>query len=67
MELTKNNSCHSQLSYNVERNIVKGMTYLNWKANRKEHMEEALYNLLSENISLLFVSFSRFHETFALN
>ena len=23
MELTKNNSCHSQLSYNVERNIVR--------------------------------------------
>ena len=23
VELTKNNSCHNQLSYNLERNIVK--------------------------------------------
>ena len=26
MELTKNTSCHSQLSYNLERNIVKLLT-----------------------------------------
>ena len=26
MELTKNNSSHSELSYNLEGNIVKGVT-----------------------------------------
>ena len=43
------------------------MTYLNWKANRKDHRQEALYNLSSDTFYLLFVSFCRFHETFGLN
>ena len=30
-------------------------------------MREALYNLSSDNVSLLFVSFCRFHENFGLN
>ena len=34
---------------------------------RKEQLEEALYNLLSDNVYLLFVSFCRFHENFGLN
>ena len=29
---------HSQLSYNLEKKKCK-VTYLNWKANRKEHTE----------------------------
>ena len=59
MELTKINSCHSQLFYNRERN-------LNWKANIKDHTEEALQNLSSDNVYLLFISFCRFHEFFGL-
>ena len=43
------------------------MTYLNWKGNRKEHTEEALYTFSSDNVYLLFVSFCRFHETFGPN
>ena len=43
------------------------VTYLNWKANRKEQLEEALHNLSSDNVYLLFVSFRRFHENFGLN
>ena len=34
---------------------------------RKDHTEEALYNLSSANLYLLFVSFFRFHETFCLD
>ena len=55
MELTKNTSSHSQLSYNLERNIVKRLTLTAWKANRKDQTEEALYNLSSDIIYLLFV------------
>ena len=43
------------------------MTYLNCKGNRKDHTEEALYNLSCDNVNLLFVLFCRFHETFGLN
>ena len=43
------------------------VTYLKWKANRKEQLEEALYKLSSDNVYLLFVSFCRFHEKFGLN
>ena len=43
------------------------VTYLNWKANRKENTEEALYNLSCDNVYLLFALFCRFHETFGLN
>ena len=33
------------------------MTYFKWKANEKEHTEEDLFNLSSDNVFLLFVSF----------
>ena len=33
------------------------MTCLKWKANRKEHTEEALFNFSSDNVYLLFGSF----------
>ena len=67
MELTKNNSCHSQLSYNLERNVKCKVTYLNWKGNRKEHTEKGLYNLSSDNVYFFFASFLLFHQTFGLN
>ena len=41
MELPKNTSSHSQLSYKLEKKNCK-VTYLNWKGNTKEHTEEAL-------------------------
>ena len=65
MELTKNNTCHGQLSYNLERNILKWLPLTAKQTERKT--EEALYNLSSDNVYLLFVSFCRFHETFGLN
>ena len=43
------------------------MACLKWKENRKEHTEEALFNLSSDNVYLLFVSFGRFNKTFAFN
>ena len=43
------------------------MPCLKWKENRKEHTEENLFNLLSDNVYLLFVSFVRLHKTFAFN
>ena len=52
MELTKNNSSHSQLSYKLERNIVKLLT---------------LTSTRIINVYLLFVSFCRFFENFGLN
>ena len=66
MELTKNDLCHSQISFNLEVKHCK-VPYLNWKANREDHTEEALDNLSSDNVYLLFVSFCRFHKTFGLN
>ena len=33
------------------------VTYLNWKANRKDNTEEAVFNLSYDNVYLLFVSF----------
>ena len=38
------------------------MTYLKWKANKKEHTEEDLFNLSSNNVYHLFVSFCRIHK-----
>ena len=35
------------------------MTFLNCKGNRKEHTEEALYNLSSDNVYLFIASFCR--------
>ena len=66
VELRENNSFHSELSYNLQNKHCK-VTYLNWKANRKDHTEEALHNLSSDIVYLPFVSFCRFHETFGLN
>ena len=40
------------------------LPYLNCKANRTEHAEEDLFNLSSDNVYLLFVSFCRFHKNF---
>ena len=42
------------------------MTYVKWKANRKEHTEENPLNLSSDNVHLFFVSFCRFHQNFWL-
>ena len=42
------------------------MTYLNCKANRKDNMEETIYNLSSDNVYFPSVSYCGFHETFAL-
>ena len=64
MELTGKSSSQSQLSYRKKHCKV---TYLNWKANRKEHTEEVLNNLSSDNVYVLLVSFCRFHENFGLN
>ena len=62
-ELTKNNSSHSQLSYNLERNIVKWLTLTaketetqgNWKANRNTQKK------LSPSYHLIISIFSLFH------
>ena len=43
------------------------MIYLNWKVNRKEHTEEAVYKLSSDNVYLFFVSFCGSDENFGLN
>ena len=43
MELTKDISPHSQLSYKLEgKKKHCKVTYVNWKGNTKEHTEEAL-------------------------
>ena len=52
--------------YNLERNVVKWLT-LTGKQTEKEHTEEDHFNLSSDNVYLLFVSFCRFHENFDLN
>ena len=65
MELTKNALCHSQLSISYKKKTLE--SDFNWKRNKKEHTEEALYNLPSDNVYLLFVSFCLFHENFGLN
>ena len=66
MDLTKNNSSQGQLFYNLERNVVKRLT-LSGKQTEKEHREEDHFNLSSDNVYLLFVSFCRFHVNFDLN
>ena len=43
------------------------MPCVKWKENKKEHTEEDIFNLSSDNVYLLFVSFDRFHKTFAFN
>ena len=66
MELTRNNWCQSYLSNNTKRKHCK-MPCLKRKENREEHTGEDLFNLSSDNVYLLFVSFGRFHKTFAFN
>ena len=66
MELTRNNSCQSYLSNNIKRKHCE-MPCVKWKENRKEHKEEDMFNLSPDNVYLLFVSFGRFHKTFAFN
>ena len=66
MELTRNNSCQSYLSNNIKRKHCK-IPCVKWKENRKEHTEEDIFNLSSDNVYLLFVSFGRFHKIFAFN
>ena len=43
------------------------MPCLKCKENKKENTEEDLFNLPSDNVYLLFVSFCRFHKTFGFN
>ena len=57
----------SDLTFIYARKKHRKVTYLNWKANRKEHPVETLYKLSSDNVYLLFVSFFRVHENFGLN
>ena len=38
------------------------MSYVKWRANSKEHIEKALFNLSYDNIYLFIVSFCRFHK-----
>ena len=38
-----------------------------WKENRKKRMDEDHFNVSSDNVYLLFVSFGRFHKTFVFN
>ena len=66
MELTRNNSCQSYLSNNIKRKQCK-MPCVKWKETKKEHMEEDIFNLSCDNVYLRFVSFGRFHKTFAFN
>ena len=43
--------------------VVKWLT-LTGKQTEKEHKEQDLFNLSSDNVYLHFVSFCRFHENF---
>ena len=67
MGLAKNTLSDSELFYKLEKKKHCNVTYLKWKGKTKEHTEEALQNLSSDNVYLLFVSFCRFHENFGLN
>ena len=52
MELTRKNSCPSYLSNNIKRKHCK-MPCVKWKENKKEHTEEDIFNLSSNNVYLL--------------
>ena len=41
MELTRNTSSRSQLSNKLEKKKHCKLSYLDWKGNTQEHMEEA--------------------------
>ena len=64
VELTKNNSCHSQLSYNLKRNFVKWHTLTGKETERNTRKK---VNLSSDNVYFFFASFLLFHQTFGLN
>ena len=66
MELTKNNSCHSQLSYNLERNIVKGLC-LTGKQTERNTRKKLSTTYRPNIVRLFFASFCRFHEFFGVN
>ena len=53
MELTKNNSCHRQLFYNLERNIVNRLT-LSGKSRERitQKKHSTIYYLLMSIFSL---------------
>ena len=54
MELTKNNSCHSQLSHNLERNIVKCLTLTRKQTERNTRKKFCTtYYLIMSIFSLL--------------
>ena len=55
MELTKNNSCHSQLSHNLERNIVKLLTLTGKQTERSPRKK------LSTTFHVIMSLFSLFH------
>ena len=55
MELTKNNSCHSILSYNLERNIVKRLTLTGKQTERITRKK------LSTTYHMIMSIFSLFH------
>ena len=38
------------------------MPCLKWKENKREHREEDLFNLSSDNVYFLFVSYGRFQQ-----
>ena len=43
------------------------MTCPNSKENTEEYTQEDFFNLSSDNVYFLFLSFCRFHKTFGLN
>ena len=53
MELTKNNLCHSQLSYNLERNIKKRLTFTGKQTERiTDKKLSTIYHLIMSSFSL---------------
>ena len=68
MELTKNNSCHGQLSYNLERNIVKLLTLNGKKTERNTrkklcttcHLIMSIFSLCHFDASMKLLALIRF-------
>ena len=53
MELIKNNSCESQLSYNLERNIVKRLTLTGKQTERiTQRKLSTMYHVIMSIFSL---------------
>ena len=59
--------CVSYSTFLLGRKKHCKLTYLNWKENKKEHTEQTLQNLSSDDVYALFVLFRRLHENFGLN